>query len=163
MKRTTAFLLLLVLLFSLSSCKSQKDQIFTQSEFSITLTEEYNLTPNAACFVSYETKNQKAVQVIKDRKFIVEDIAGKTNVSLTEYAALVIATNQHQKEAVSQNGIVCYTYTVWNSGVEYTHLATVHESKEAFWLVTFVCPTQEFSKNEAEFFRFAQSVSIKEN
>ena len=159
MKRIVALLLLSALLFSICACQDSNAKTFTQDEFSITLSEDYGMVPHVSYFVSYETADKKAVLVTKDKKFIVEDIAGKANVSHMEYANLVIETNRKGENLKEQDGMVCYTYTD-NAG--YVYLATIHESKEAFWLVQFVCEAAEYDDMKDTFFTYAKSVSIKE-
>ncbi len=159
MKRIVALLFLTVLLFSVCACGKSNAKTFTQDEFSITLSEDYGMVPHVSYFVSYETADKKAVLVTKDRKFIVEDIAGKTDISHMEYANLVIETNRKGENPKEQDGITYYTYTD-NAG--YIYLATVHESNEAFWLVQFVCEAQEYDDMKDTFFTYAKSVSIKE-
>ena len=159
MKRIVALVLVTLLLISVCACEDSGAKTFTQDEFSITLSEDYGMVPHVSYFVSYETADKKAVLVTKDRKFIVEDIAGKTNLSLLEYANLVIETNRKGNDPNETDGVIWYTYTD-NAG--FTYLATVHKSQEAFWLVQFVCETTEFDDLKDTFFTYAKSVSIKE-
>ena len=102
MKRTIALLLLTVIFFSVCACKDSDTKTFTQDEFSITLSEDYGLVPHISYFVSYETADKKAVLVSKNRKDIVEEIAGKANLTLLDYANLVIETN-HKGENPKEN------------------------------------------------------------
>lgn len=159
MKRIIALSILAVLLFSFCACEASNEKTFVQDEFSITLTEDYGLVPHISYFVSYETADKKAVLVSKNSKEIVEDVANKTNLSLMEYANLVIETNQKGENLAEQDGLVYYTYT---DTVGYTYFATVHESNEAFWLVQFVCESTKYNDMKEQFLTFAQSVVINE-
>jgi len=159
MKRIIALLLLTFLIVSVGACGDSNTQTFTQDEFSITLSQDYGLVPHISYFVSYETADKKAVLVTKNKKNIVEEVAGKTDISLMEYANLVIETNRKGENLQKKDGMIYYTYTD-NAG--YIYLATVHESSEAFWLVQFVCETEEYDDMKDTFFGYAKSVSIKE-
>ena len=103
------------------------------------------------------SRDKKAVLVSQNRKDIVEEIAGKTNLSLLDYANLVIETNHKGENPKEKDGIIYYTYKD-NAG--YTYLATVHKSENAFWLVQFVCQTAEYDDMKDTFFSYAKSVSI---
>ena len=162
MKRTVALLLLTVLLFSVCACGKSNTKTLTQDEFSITLSDDYGMVPHISYFVSYETADKKAVLVTRNKKDIVEEVAGKPDISLLEYANLVIQTNRKGEDPKTKDGVTYYTYTSHTDGVDYTYLATVHKSENAFWLVQFVCETKEYNDMEDTFFGYAKSVSIKE-
>lgn len=162
MKRTVALLLLAITLFSVCSCRDSNDKTFTQDEFSITLSEDYGLVPRVSYFVSYETADKRAVLVTRNKKETVEEVAGKTDLSIMEYATLVITINQKGENPHTKDGLTYYTYTSLTDGIHYTYLVTVHKSSDAFWLVQFVCETKEYNDMKDTFFRYAKSVSFDE-
>jgi hypothetical protein len=156
--------LLAITLISAFGCgEAAKKATFSLDEFSITLTDEYGLTPHVSYFVSYETADKRAVLVTRDKKEVVEGIAGKNDLSCKEYADLVIATNKKGSDPKEKDGIVYYTYETLTDGIHYTYLATAHKSENAYWLVQFVCEKKEYNDRKDDFFRYAKSVKFNEN
>ena len=167
MKKIVVTLLLATLLItSFVSCgksENTNETTFTLDEFSIKLSNDYGMTPHVSFFVSYETADRQAVLVTRNRIELVEEAAQKTNLSLLEYANLVIQINGKGSNPKSNDDFVYYTYATYTDNTHYTYLATVHKSENAYWLVQFVCESDKYEDNQDTYFRYARSIHFNED
>ncbi len=168
MKRFLSFCsLLLISSLLFSGCKEEPApaKTFTVDELSITLTEDFSESPRLAFTAAYESHDHTAVLIIRESADIIEQAAGKKDVSLNEYAVMVLNANQLTVSTVEEEGILTYTYSRKNAddGVDYTYFVTLHQSEEAFWLVQFVTQTNRFKKEKNSLLGYAASITFDES
>lgn len=157
-----SLLLIGALLFT--GCKEAPAKTFTVDELSITLTEDFSESPRLAFTAAYEAYDT-AVLIIRENRDTIEAAAKKKDVSLNEYAVMVLNANQLTVSTVEEEGILTYTYSRKNSddGVDYTYFVTLHRSEEAFWLVQFVTKTSRFQKEKPTLLDYARSITFDES
>ena len=80
-----------------------------------------------------------------------EDLGTNSAMMTTmEYANAVIAANNHDSMAVtrSQADYVYFTYEATSSGTKFKYVAGCFKAEDAFWLVQFYTPAEDFDINE---------------
>lgn len=148
----------ILMLFSLSACG---DDVYTVKELSITLPNDFVEMPSisfTACFETVDEDDSEAVLIIREKEETVFKVAGKTDVSVEEYAALVIKANGMGFKPSQKDGIVYYTY----EKNDLFYLVTLHRSEDCYWLVQFVTPSKGLGSTD-KYFKYAKSITFNED
>lgn len=161
MKKITALVLALALIFTFAGCsvKDGKDKVFTCEELSITLNEGYTETQMegyTACFDSADA----AVFVLKEPFSLM---VGFEDYTLEQYAELVMQANSTKEPLradMSDIPGVKYTYFNTETNTDYTYYAALYKSDNAFWMVQFVSKTEDYPEYEAYFTERAKTVTF---
>ena len=85
---------------------------------------------------------------------------GVSDLTIEEYADIVLEANALQQEVVSEDGV---TYFVFEASVEdgsYTYLAAMYKGSDAYWLVQFACKSSQYESLKPELIKYAQSVKV---
>ena len=144
----------------LSGCGKAKDKTFAVDNLSITLNEDFTeqeLVTQTGYFVSLTS----IVTVLKEELTVFESAGLSTNMSLSDYASLVLTTNQLETEVKSDDGLVGFEYAKTESGKNYQYAAFVYKGSDAYWLVQFGCESKNFDKYREDFIKWAKSVEVK--
>lgn len=168
MKKLSLLLALLLLALSLASCNNllvgtalaaPKD--FTVEELTFTLntsfTEQSSIDVNqTAVFLSTKT----CVLVLRESFDSLESANLNTDMSLTEYAAIIMKNGSVKGDPITENGLTYFTYAATSDGTDFTYLATVFRSDSAYWLVQFYCPSSNFKDIKPDMLAYAASVTF---
>ncbi|MCI8331647.1 MAG: hypothetical protein HFE78_02330 [Clostridiales bacterium] len=149
--------LLLLCSFMLCSCGAAKEKEFSKEGFTITLTDAFKEQEIATQTVAY-VSTKVSVSALKEEKSAFED--NDLDIDLSDYADLVIAANNLSAEAEEKDGLLCFTYDNSVSGQNFTYLATVFESSDAFWLVQFGCEKDKYDSFKEDFVKYAKTVKV---
>lgn len=163
MKKIIAVLLVILIAAATAACGSPKDagdKTFTCEEMSITLTEGFKEKQYAGYTVCYDS-TEAAVYVLKESK----DEVGKER-TFDEYVEAVKKNNASRgfelTETKTIDGLTSFEYQWTNADQEivYRFLTTIHEAKDAYWIVQFVTPGEMYDKYEEYFVKWAKTVTF---
>jgi hypothetical protein len=161
MKKVLAFTLVIVMLFSLTSCMKSglegDEKIYTYDNMSITLTNGFREMAYAGFTVCYDSADV-AVFCIKEPFTMAEGIE---DLTLEEYADLTLKANATQNPTLHEfDGIPMMKYTYHNeeTDVTYAYISAMYKSGDAFWAIQFACAADVYDENEATFIKWAKSV-----
>ena len=159
MKKAAILSLILsaVLIFS-TSCGVldflKEDKTFTKSGMSITLTESFYEKENAAYTAYYESP-MILVFAIKEELSYFEGM----NLTLNEYAQLVIYNNNLSCEVIEDNDLTYFIFEKSVNGKNYLYFASVYKSDDAYWLIQFACESANYEELKEAIIKYAQSVT----
>ena len=161
MKKIALLMAVLMLTLSLASCGLMGPKTFTKDGISITvkgffteqngLNEEYNLiliSPDAGVMILKETFDSFA------------SVALDTNMSVKEYAKIVMSGNSLKGDPTEEDGTTYFTYTEDVDGTEFTYMGFCYRGTDAYWLVQIYCPTEDYMDKKPEMMEWAKSVSF---
>ena len=157
-----AWLACMLLVGTLSGCSmfGAKEKTFSKAGMSITLTSDFEEKELESLTVYYESSNA-IVAVLKEEFTLFDslDLAAE-DLTLNDYADLVLANNGLNAEIKEANGLVYFNYEKDANGKSNTYLATVYKADDAFWLIQYCCPTDDYQKMEPGFIEWAQTVTF---
>ena len=154
-----AVAMLLLCSFMLCSCGAAKEKEFSKEGFTITLTDAFKEQEIATQTVAYAS-SKVSVTALKEDLSAFKDNNMDTDITLKDYAELVIAANGLDSEAEEKDGLVCFTYDKSLSGQNFTYLATVFKGSDAFWLVQFGCENSQYDALKEDFVKYAKTVKV---
>ena len=161
MKRFSKLLLILTLSVTLllSSCSAQPKS-FTVEEITITLTNRFSKLEQEGFTAVYGSLSA-AVMLTREEFALFEGTTLSADSTVEEYAESVIDAQELKNvEIKTEDGLTYFIYDGSADGVTYTYLATVHKSKDAFWLIQFGTKADRFANAKSEFMTFAKSVTF---
>ncbi|MBP3666207.1 MAG: hypothetical protein J6K29_04050 [Clostridia bacterium] len=162
MKRIALVMAALMLILSLASCGLLGgEKTFTVDSLTITvkgmfseqneLNEEYDLiliSPKAG------------VMILKETFAEFEEVNLDTDMSVKEYAQIVMKGNQLTGAPTEEDGQTYFTYTAESDGTEFTYMGFCFRGTDAYWLVQMYCPTEDFETIKPDFMTWAKSVTF---
>jgi hypothetical protein len=159
MKKIALLMAVLMLTLSLASCGLMGEKTFTKDGISITvkgffteqngLNEDYNLiliSPDAGVMILKETFDSFA------------SVALDTNMSVKDYAKIVMTSNVLEGEPTEEDGLTYFTYTAESEGQEFTYIGFCFRGSDAYWLVQMYSPSDKFETMKPDFVTWAKSV-----
>ena len=155
--------LLLCVCMAFFSCGLLKgtDKEFSAAGMTITLTSafaEQDIVSQTAYYVSLSS----IVTALKE-DFTLYNAAGIGDKTLTEYAQLVITANSLTAAVEEKDGLTYFTYEKTLNSKDYKYLACVFKATDAYWLIQFACEKDNYDKNEAQFKKWAKTVTFTED
>ncbi len=152
------FAIVLLLLLPVCACSAEPGKkVFTVDGMSITLTTAFVEKPMLAQTACYETEDAM-ITVLKDRGASFDP-----EMTLTDYAESVILLNRlNQVNAFVQNdgNLVYFTFEQEVLDKDCSFMAFVYQNGETFWMVQFVCETDDAEEMTPVFFEYARSVAF---
>jgi hypothetical protein len=136
-----------------------REKTFSKAGLSITLTAAFN-EKSVVAYTGYYESRTSAVATLKEEFSNLRSMGIYEDTSLREYAQLVQRANQTRASIEERDGIIYFEYERAVAGKEFTYLATVFKSEDAFWLVQFFSETKDYNKHRDDFFKWAGSVSF---
>lgn len=158
-KRYFALVLLLCLTLTVfSGCFTGKDKEFSKAGMTITLTDRF-AEKNLASQTAYYESLSAIVTVLKEEFSLV---AGFENYTLNQYTAAVLTQNKLQSTINKPEGKSYYSFSYEKTvnGKDFYYFATTFKASDAFWLIQFACVTSDKDKYQADFEKWADSVTF---
>ena len=159
MKKIAILLAVLMLTLSLASCGLMGEKTFTKDGISITvkgffteqndLNKDYNLiliSPDAGVMILKETFEE----------FEKADL--DTDMSVKEYADIVMFGNGLSGDPTEEDGMTYFTYTEEVDGTEFTYMGFCYRGTDAYWLVQIYCATADYEAKKPDMMDWAKSV-----
>ena len=161
MKKIAFILAVLMLTLSLASCGLMGEKTFTKDGISITvkgffseqndLNEDYNLI-----LISPDT----GVMILKETFEEFEEADLDTDMSVKEYAKIVMTSNVLEGDPIEEDGMTYFVYTEDVDGTEFTYMGFCYRGTDAYWLVQIYCPTEDYMDKKPEMMEWAKSVTF---
>ena len=161
MKKIAILMAVLMLTLSLASCGLMGPKTFTVDDLSITvkgffteqngLNEAYDLiliSPDAGVMILKETFTE------------LTSAALDTNMSVKDYAKIVMTSNVLEGTPTEEDGLTYFTYTAEADGTEFTYMGFCFRGTDAYWLVQIYCPTADYETKKPEMMEWAKSVTF---
>lgn len=152
-----------VLLLGLCSCSTvlsePEEKQFSKEGATITLTDEFTEKDLVSQTAYYESMD--SIVVMLKEEFTLFEEAGYEDMTLSEYADLVIQANSLSAERKEEEGLTCFTYEKEQNGKNFEYYATVFKGPDAYWLIQFACETKNFDDFLPDFQKWANSVTFE--
>ena len=155
-------LILALTITALAGCNlfAAKEKTFSKAGMSIVLTEAFVEKEAAGQTVAYESK-KAVVMVVKEEFTLFQSLGVSTDISLQEYAELVISGGGLTGVSVEvKNGLTCFEYKKTVDGKDLSYFATVFRGSDAYWLIQFSAETKNYNGLLDTFITWAKSVSF---
>ena len=160
--KKTAFILALALAVSLiSGCSSSaaKPKDFSKAGMTITLTEDF-VEKDIISQTAYYESMDSIVTALKEELSDFVQAGIRPDITLMDYAEIVVAGNGFEAEINQEQGLVYFTFDQEVNGKDFSYFATVFETDDSFWLLQFASETKNFEKFEPKFKEWAKSVKF---
>ena len=167
MKKILALVLALLTLLSCVSCIGGKvyeaaDAEFSANGITLTLTKAFKEV-DAATYGYTAAFDSAAVAVFALKEsFSLVNSLGAT--SKTAYAELLRSANaaRNPGELKTEDGIVFFEYNFHNTdeNVTYSYFTTVHEGKDAYWMVQFATKQADYDEYRPYLLKWAKTVNV---
>lgn len=162
MKKIAILMAALMLTLSLASCGLLGgEKTFTVDGLSITvkglfteqndLNEAYNLI-----LISPEA----GVMILKETFAEFEEVGLDTDMSVKEYAEIVMSGNGLTGDPTEEDGLTYFTYTETADGTEFTYMGFCYRGADAYWLVQIYCPSEDYEAKKPDMMEWAKSVTF---
>lgn len=131
---------------------------FSKSGATITLTEQFTEKDLISQTAYYESR--KAIVTMLKEEYSMFRNTEYEDMTLTQYAKLVIQVNGLSGKVSEENGLTYFTYEKSTNGKDFKYYATVFKGPDAYWLIQFACETENFTEYQPEFQKWAKSVTF---
>ena len=161
----SAFLLLAGILLAGAGCACSVstqtiEPTFEKAGMSIVLTDAFYEKDLVSQTAYYESSNA-IVTALKDEFSTLEAAGIGTDISLSDYAGIVMEVNGLDSEIREEDGLTYFTYEKSVSGKDYQYFASVYQAPDAFWLIQFGCERDNFEELEPDFIKWAGTVTFE--
>ena len=128
---------------------------FTEAGMSIDLPPHFRKMDILSQTVAYMS-NSAAVMMLKEG-FAVFD--NPKDMTLDDYAGMVIEVNELAAAVEQKDGLTCFTYSATDevTGLEFAYFAVVFKGDDAFWLVQFYSAAKDFDSLLPSFVAWAKT------
>ncbi len=82
------------------------------------------------------------------------------NLTLEDYARLVLEVNGIDAPVEQSGGYYCFTYEAQTEQVQCTYLSVVLEDSENFWTLQAYCPSADFAENRESMWKILTSATF---
>lgn len=155
-KKIAAFLFAVLLVFSVCGCSGRaKEQTFTDSGLTITLTDAFHKAENESNTVCYDSKDVAVFALKQDFETL-----GVSDLTVEEYAGIVLEANGVQKEIISEDGLIYFVFEAELDEGAYTYIAAMYKGGDAYWLIQFACRSGQYESLKPELIGYAKSVKV---
>ncbi len=130
---------------------------FTKAGLSLTLTDDFSEFEADGYDVAYESRSE-AVLVLKES---FDSAPGVEDITLEEYADLVLEANGQNEELKSENGMIYYEYDArGEKNVEFHYTVCLYKGPDAFWIVQFATYKDKAEAARDQIMEWAKSVTF---
>lgn len=161
LKMMTVSLLLLAVIFS-AGCAAEP-KTFSQNGLTITLTEDFKEEDAYISYGAAFSSEDVSIVALQESFEEFDGDFGKDS-TLEDYAKLLIESNRIDATVISENGLVYYTYDVYDIDTQdlyYRLFAFVYKTDDAFGLVQFAVNADAIKTQTENIFTYAKSVSFE--
>jgi hypothetical protein len=161
MKKIAILMAVLMLTLSLASCGLMGPKTFTVDDLSITV--EGFFTEQNGLNEAYDLiliSPDAGVMILKETFAEFTSAALDTNMSVKDYAKIVMTSNALQGAPTEEDGLTYFTYTETVDGTEFTYMGFCYRGTDAYWLVQIYCPTADYETKKPEMMEWAKSVTF---
>lgn len=135
-------------------------QEFSKAGLTITLTQDFHEMEVVSQTATYFTP-ECVVTSLKEEFTLFEQNDLPTDISLKEYAEIIISNNALDTKIEGNESRPCFVYGRQANGKDYTYLATVFKGSDAFWMVTFACESKNYASSQEQFIEWADTITTE--
>lgn len=160
MKKIVLWLSMVLMVTTLcSGCSFLKPQekTFTKSGMSITLTDKF-YEKDVVNYTATYGSTDVAIMALKEEFSLLE---GLENLSLEDYAQLVIENNKKDISVEKKDGLTYFLYEAEANGKTYSYFSCVYKGTDAFWLIQFSTVADQYEKKSDQLITWAKSVTVE--
>ena len=160
-KKVAVALCLCMVVCVCAGCGSSKEQVFMESDFSITLNSRFEKESQQDVKYAY-TDGKSGVAVDNMSKEEIKE-AGLQITSLNRFAILALKSYEGADNAFVRDGLnhsYCEFDTVVN-GSNMSCYAAFYETDTHYWMVLFGCAPGEYADYKASFANWSSTVTVK--
>ena len=163
-KLTLVAVTLLLIGCVLVSCGEVAPRNFVQGGMSITLDSSFIRNTNVKGY-STEFRSSKATVYVLREWFGLstedESFTLTSDMTLEQYADYVLKANDMENtELTKRDRYVFFVYEDVRNEVEYTNHVCLYKTVDAFWMISFVCPSDSYEELKLEIAEWASSVEF---
>lgn len=162
MKRIALLMALLALALSLASCDLlAPEKTYTCEEMSITVKGMFSQQNDLhEAFDLILLSPSAGVMVLREDLADFEANDLDTDITVAEYAAILMENNELDGSPVEEDGLTYFTYSETAEGTEFTYIGFCYSSPEAYWLVQCYSTSEKFEDMKPAFITWAKSVTF---
>ena len=166
MKRYLSILLIVITVFMLTACGStsiKNGKTFTESDFEITLTNDFVKKELSGIKYYYEDNTNGILAIINvESKQLFENAGVNFPDDAYSYAEFVVKANSlSDSKVVTKGNYAQFSYKKTNNGKEYYYYATAHKAGDAYYLVNIFCFASQESEYQDLFAKWSDSIVVK--
>lgn len=132
-----------------------KKKNFSKAGLTITLTNKFHEKEMVSYTAVYNSESI-AVFALKEEKSLLEG----GELTLEEYADLVISNNQLDATVKETEGLTSFTFEKHVNGKDCTYFAAVYKGNDAYWLLQFSCESTKYEGLKSTVIKYAKSVTV---
>lgn len=156
--KKTFLCLMLAFAVLLCACGSASEAKFEKSDFSVTLTTDFEEYQSDGCHACYKDKNV-TVYVFKND---FSSMAGLDELDAELYAATIASLNSSASDLQEKDGLLYYDYPSRGSdGTEYKNISFTFKGSEAFYQLQFSVSAKKYEKLKNTIFSYAETFVCK--
>lgn len=133
---------------------------YAVEDMRITLTDDFRVY-NDERFTGCMVSSQVGIMVLKEDFSL---LPGSSELALEEYGHMVISGNGITgAKLCTEDGLTFFEFSRENAdnGITYSYFAVVYKSSDAFWLVQFSTPQEEYADWRGSFVDWAKTVTFQ--
>ena len=167
MKRLALVVVALLLVSCvLVSCGEVVPRNFVQGGMSITLDSSFIRNTNVKGYSTEFRSSKATVYVLRERFGLSSDdesITLTSDMTLEQYADYVLKANKKEDaELLERDRYIFFVYEDVRNNVEYTNHVCLYKTLDAFWMISFVCPSDSYAERKAEIAEWSSSVEFSD-
>ena len=109
---------------------------------------------------AYFESNEAIAVILKEEFTTFEAIGISTDMSLVEYAELLMELYGHEGDIYELEGLIFFEYEATITGTDFSYFATVFRGDDAYWMVQFACLSDDYDELCEEFVEWALTVEV---
>ncbi len=158
MKKITILTVILAVILLFSSCSMEiTPHDFTQNGLRITLDTSFSRNTVDGYTASYRS-GLATVYLLREAFGDNEDDLLKSDLSLSDYAAMVLKTNGMEYVITDHGDHHSFEYEVKLNDNSLCYYVCLYKMSDAFWTVQFVCDQRYYDVQKTSFESWASSV-----
>lgn len=160
--------LAITMIISMTSCALldlvlSGDKEYRYQELSLTMDSSFTeMKLEEENRTTYVSLSATGVIIIKEtfESMVEAGVEDPASIALEDYRDAFNEANGYNGTNAAIDGLTAFTYTDTTDGTDYKFLVCIYQSETAFWSVQFMSPTADYEKNEADFIKWANTVSF---
>lgn len=160
-KKVALMMSLVLVACSCMACGTPKEQVFTESDFSITLNSRFEKQNEPTVKYTY-TDGHAGVAVDSMSKDEIKE-SGVQVTSLNRFAILVIKSYGAADNALVRDGLN-HSYCEFESvvdGKNVSYYCAFYETDTHYWMVVFACDPADYADYQTSFASWASTATVK--
>lgn len=134
-------------------------QEFSKAGMTIALTQDFQEKDIVSQTATYLSSKYIVICLKEDFK-ILEQNNISSDISLNEYAEIVISSNSIVTNIEGNESRPYFVYSQQISGKDYKYLAIAFKGSDAYWTVTFVCESKNYESSKEQLLKWADTIKI---